>query len=366
VVAKDSLRAKVLLAGGVDQSGRILDTAEVWDPLTRKSMAVGNMTSARQDQTATLLPDGRILIAGGRDSSGAALNTAELFDPIEQRFTPAGNMLQARWGATATLLNSGLVLIAGGCCDTDGNALRSAEAYNPKTKRFQPTGNSMAFARFDATATLLNSGLVLIAGGSPKKGGVLSLRTAEIFDPGFAAGRFSPTGDLRTARQGATAVLLKNEQVLVTGGWTANNDPIGQAELYTLGSGAFTYTGSINPGRRYAASALLFDGRALVVGGYNGPFTAVIYNPDTATWGLEIVMTEHREAPTATLLTNTGTELDGEVLVAGGVIAGTGSHGGKLVELFNPAATRFESAGEMTTSRLHLTTTAFSTTGASR
>ena len=363
VVAKDSLRTKVLLAGGVDQSGRILDTAEVWDPATKESTAVPNMTSARQDQTATLLPDGKILIAGGRNSSGAALNTAELFDPIEQRFAPTGNMLQARWGATATLLNNGLVLIAGGCCDIDGNALRRAEVYNPSTKKFQPTGNSMAFARFDATATLLPSGVVLIAGGSPRPGQIFSLREAEIFEPSFAAGHFFRTGDLRTARQGATGVLLKNEQVLMIGGWTAGNDPIGQTELYTPGSGAFTYTGNINPGRRYAASAPLFDGRALVVGGYNGPFTAVIYNPDTATWGLEIVMTEHREAPTATLLTNTGTELDGDVLVAGGVIAATGSSGGKLLELYHVATNSFQRVGEMTTSRIHLTATAFSATG---
>jgi hypothetical protein len=99
-----------------------------------------------------------------------------------------------------------------------------------------------------------------------------------------------------------------------------------------------------------------------VVGGYNGQSNAVIYDPDRGTWGHEIYMTEEREAPTATLLSNTGTNLDGDVLVAGGVITGTGSNGGKLVELYNPAPDRFESAGEMTTSRIHLTATAFSTT----
>jgi hypothetical protein len=363
VVAKDSLRTKVLLAGGSDQSGRVLNTAEVWDPVTERSVAMGNMTSAREGHTATMLPDGKILIAGGRDSSGAALNTAELLDPIEKNFTPTGNMLHARWGATATLLNNGKVLIAGGCCDKDGNALSTAEVYNAGARNFGRTG-PMTAGRFNATATLLPSGLVLIAGGSRYKGDIYSLKTAEIFDPGFAAGYFAGTGDLQFPRQGATAVLLQNGQVLVTGGWTAGSDPTGRTELYTAGSGKFTYTREgMNPGRRYAASALLFDDRALVVGGYNGPATAVIYNPDTTTWGLEIVMTEHREAPTATLLTNTGTELDGDVLVAGGVIAGTGSSGGKLVELYNVATNSFQRVGEMTTSRIHLTATAFSTTG---
>lgn len=360
VVAKDSLRTKVLLAGGADQSGRILNTAEVWDPATKESSAVSDMTSARQDQTATPLPDGKILIAGGRNSSGAALNTTELFDPIEQRFTTTGNMLQARWGATATLLNNGSVLIAGGCCDSRGDALSSAEAYNPQTKEFHPRA-SMTFARFYVTATLLPSGLVLIAGGSLKPGG-LSFNTAEIFAPSLGAGQFLRTGDMRSRREAATAVLLRNGQVLVTGGFIPDIGSIPEAELYTSGSGAFTFIGEVFPGRRYAASALLFDGRALVVGGYDGPATAQIYNPDTETWGPEITMTEQREAPTATLLTNTGTNLDGDVLVAGGVIAGTGSNGGKLVELYNPATDRFESAGDMTTPRIRLTATAFSTT----
>jgi hypothetical protein len=171
---------------------------------------------------------------------------------------------------------------------------------------------------------------------------------------------------MRKGREAATAVLLRNGQVLVTGGFFPEIGSIPEAELYTPGSEAFTFIGKIFPGRRYAASALLFDGRALVVGGYDGPATAQIYSPVAETWGPEITMAEQREAPTATLLTNTGTNLDGEVLVAGGVIAGTGSHGGKLVELYNPATDRFESAGEMTTSRLHLTATAFSSTGASR
>jgi hypothetical protein len=363
VVAKDSLRTKVLLAGGVDWSGRVLNTAEVWDPVTEKSAPVGNLTSAREGQTATLLQDGKILIAGGRDSSGAALKTAELFDPIEQGFTPTGNMLEARWGARATLLYNGLVLIAGGCCNRDGEAFRSAELYNPKTKKFQPAGNSMTVGRFNATATVLGSGLVLIAGGSPRNGDIPGLLSAEIFDPSLGAGHFYQTGNLQQYRRGATAVLLGNGQVLMIDG--RQGGPFSNCELYTEGSGKFTYTGTMNPGRRFAASALLLDARALAVGGYDGQKTAVIYNPNTATWGPEITMAEQREAPTATLLTNTATNLDGEVLVAGGVIAGTGSSGGKLLELYNPATDRFESAGEMTTPRLNLTATAFSTTGVS-
>jgi len=55
-----------------------------------------------------------------------------------------------------------MVLIAGG--DSFGRRLASSELYNPATGTFTSTG-SMNTARYSHTATLLNNGLVLLAGG---------------------------------------------------------------------------------------------------------------------------------------------------------------------------------------------------------
>ena len=54
-----------------------------------------------------------------------------------------------------------MVLMAGGC--NSSGALASAELYNPATGTFTPTG-SLNRTR-TPTATLLNNGMVLIAGG---------------------------------------------------------------------------------------------------------------------------------------------------------------------------------------------------------
>jgi hypothetical protein len=43
------------------------------------------MTTAREGQTATLLPNGEVLIAGGFDNAGKYLSSAELYNPATGR-----------------------------------------------------------------------------------------------------------------------------------------------------------------------------------------------------------------------------------------------------------------------------------------
>ena len=61
-----------------------------------------------------------------------ALASAELYDPATGTFTDNGSMNSARFFHTATLLNNGLVLMAGGEAAAD-SLLASAELYGPAT-----------------------------------------------------------------------------------------------------------------------------------------------------------------------------------------------------------------------------------------
>jgi len=276
---------KVLIAGGADASANPLAGTELYNPATGTFIPSGSMIAPRKEPTATHLQNGTVLIAGGKGSTGS-LNTAEIYDPTTTAFTPAGPMNAPRHLASAVLLNSGTVLIAGGL-DSTGAALDTAELYDPETNSFTLTGNLMA-AREVQAATLLNSGKVLIAGGAiPSGATAIPLLSAELYDP--ALGSFEPAGSLNAARAYASATLLNNGTVLVAGGdgpGSPNLLPMTSAEIYNPIANAFTATGSLAVPRVSQAAPLLPNGMVLLAGGFDLPTAkapAELYEPGSLT-----------------------------------------------------------------------------------
>jgi phosphatidylserine/phosphatidylglycerophosphate/cardiolipin synthase-like enzyme len=316
------LGGHVLIVGGYD-TGRALDSANLFDPDTEVFTATGSLAAGRSYDTATRLPDGRVLVVGGNPHdwtfNGPFLASAELFDPMTGTFSATGSLATGRNLHTATLLLDGRVLIVGGN-DTEPLSLASAELYDPKTGTFSPTG-SMAAARGFHTATLLDDGRVLITGGtSVAWDGPPFLASAELFNP--KSGTFSPTGPMTAARASHSATLLSDGRVLLTGGirTEGGETSLASAELYDPKSGTFTATGPMTDGRTFHEATLLADGRVLVTGGdpdgwkYDGPFlaSAEIYDPTTGAFTAAGAMVEGITSHSATLLA------DGRVLIAGG------------------------------------------------
>jgi hypothetical protein len=316
---------RVLVAGGYDNKDGALASAVLYDPATAAFHQTSSLASARGYQTATLLSDGRVLIAGGGaavwpgvitapPADGAFLSSAELYDPKTGTFSPTGSLATPRETHTATLLDDGRVLIAGGN-DTSDHGVATAELYDPKTGTFSPTG-SMTTSRAFHTATLLSDGRVLIIGGGRAAWTGDVLDTAEIYDP--KSGTFSMTGAMPETRVFHTATLLADGRVLITGGSNGSEADIASAVLYDPKTGTFDWTGSMADGRQYHTATLLNDGRVLVAGGgadyTNRQFiaSAEIYDPRTSVFTATGSMTDVRTYHAAALLT------DGRVIVTGG------------------------------------------------
>ena len=303
-------------------------------------VTTGNLNTARDYPTATLLNNGMVLIAGGYGSSNV-LASAELYNPATGAYTTTGNLNTARYLHTATLLSNGMVLIAGGYGSS--SALASAELYNPATGTFTATGN-LNTARYYHTATLLNNGLVLIAGG---EGASSLLESAELYNP--ATGTFSNTAVLGIELENHTATLLDNGMVLIAGG-QGTNGYLASAELYNPATGQLANTtGSLNTARYNHMATLLPNGMVLLAGGSNGNSlaTAELYNPATETFAYTTgSLNTARELGTATLLNS------GLVLMAGGYYEyGDTETILSSAELYNPATGTFTSTGSLNTAR---------------
>jgi hypothetical protein len=177
-------------------------------------VATGQMTVARFDHAAALLPTGRVLIVGGIERNGVMRPGAELFDPAAGRFTATGTPIaQHGWGVTATVLRNGKVLVAGGSTGCDSPCFTaSAELYDPATGTFALTGK-MTVPRAEARAVLLGTGDVLLVGGEPASDNASGL-SAELYRP--STGTFISLGE--THLSDATQIMLLNDgKALVVG-----------------------------------------------------------------------------------------------------------------------------------------------------
>src|SRR5438874_1430527 len=88
------------------------------------------LITARGNQTATLLSNGKLLVTGGQTNGGFTSSTAELYEPTTGIWTVTGSMNEDRAHQTATMLPNGKILVAGGYSSVNG-ALASAELYDP-------------------------------------------------------------------------------------------------------------------------------------------------------------------------------------------------------------------------------------------
>jgi N-acetylneuraminic acid mutarotase len=211
--------------------------------------------------------------------------------------------------------------------------------------------------RAEHTATLLRNGNILVTGGTDGTGKALA--SAELYNP--KADGWTPARAMAQTRVDHTATLLPNGKVLVVGGLSAPfpSSSLASAELYDPTTNAWTPAARMSAGRSRHTATLLPDGRVLVVGGLsvtlrdggvfpNQPVSAEIYNPLTNSWSATVPMSLYRLDQTATPLR------DGRVLVAGGQ---DGLMNFSSSEIYDPGQDRWYATASMTTGRIGHTAT---------
>ncbi len=274
------------------------------------------LTSGTTDGTATI--SGTV--------NGAAITDNAATDMLKP-WTTTGSMAVARRDHTATLLNDGTVLVVGW-------VTLAAELYDPVGGAFGATvGTPTTIHGQGLTATKLLNGKVLIVGGTSAS------TTAELYDP--ATGLFSATGSPSVDHIYHTATLLQDGRVLVTGGQDAQPQTTAVAEIYDPATGLFTTTGSMADDRSGHAAALLSDGRVLVTSGIQ---------TTTPGFGICLGVSEIWD-PTTGLFTSTGSNVNQRcnvhaITVGSGQVLVVGANW-TAAELYDPVGGTFSATGSM-------------------
>ena len=321
------------------------------------TIVLGNLTQsytgAPRTPTAITTPAGLAILWTGAPQTNAGVYpvTATINDPNYQgetsgtftlnsfpwgngNWSSAGTLAPARYAHTATLLNNGKLLVAGGTI-SDSNSFNSCALYDENDNSWSTAG-SMISGRAFHTATRLSSGKVLVVGGYKYNSGA-TLNSVELYDP--VANSWSAVSALATARAGHAAVLLANGKVLISGGEAAVGVYLTSAELYDPATDTWVEVDSLSVTRSRHTATLLNNGKVLVAGGGNDSNdikTAEIFDPGSNNWSSAGTLVNGHDSATATLL------VDGKVLLVGG--KGTPS-----VERFDPSTATWSTVASLPT-----------------
>lgn len=291
------------------------DTAEIYNPYIHQSWPTGTPHFPRFKHVATWLQaSGKVLVTGGYTGLGGAPQaSAELYDAATGTWSLAAPMSIPRANHTATVLDSGKVLVVGGN-STNGDT-NTAELYDPETNTWSSAGE-VYMPRSVHTATLLYSGKVLVTGGSWQFLPYSAPQDAQLYDP--ATNTWTAAGAMSTGRTNHLALRLFSGLVMVLGGG------YDQVDLYDPYNNLWTQGSSLPYGGLAVTMTIMYSGKVLVTHS-NGQ--ASLYDPATNAWSSVGTLSAALQGHTGTLMHT------GEVLVTGGSTNGTAT---RTVQWYKP------------------------------
>jgi hypothetical protein len=259
-------RLHLLPNGKVFYSGA-QTTSKLFDPSTttwNTNVANTNYSGTRTYGTSVLLPltpannyDPKVIIMGGHSP---ATNTTELIDMGAS--TPGWqygpNMSEARIEMNAVILPDGKVLALGGSVNDEDTSTLSlnADLYDPASNTFSSASANATQRLYHSVALLLPDATVWVAGGNPSRGTYNT--TMEIYEPPYlfsSTPRPTITSSPSSISYGNTFSVTTPDAAnissvaLVRNGTVTHAFGMDQREValsFTAGSGALTVTAPPN------------------------------------------------------------------------------------------------------------------------
>lgn len=299
---------RIIVTGGVDAGGALLNTTEIFDgtswslgaplPTPRQLLAAatngklvyavggasGSTDSAAVEaydpdaKSWTTLPplprprsdlgvaiaDGRLVAAGGL-SGGEVLKSVSVFDLMAKTWDGLPDMATARHGMAMAAVEKTVYAIGGASAPGDQQVISSAEALTLPARKTQPAAQWRSLPdakspRLMMAWTVQGDKIWLISG--LYNGSVLS--TVESYDPRTGVWETGPP--LPTPLHHAAAATYRNE-VVVLGG-ASDNIADASNKVFALRGGSWVELPSLTHPRAAPAAAVVGD-KLVVVGGQN-------------------------------------------------------------------------------------------------
>jgi len=346
---KDGL---ILVSGGAGTNTAVQNNETVlYEPSNPAGpwIPAGEMIIRRAKHALTLLPNKNVLAVGGYTQGpfdGQWAETAEVFDVNSGAWGMVAPMSNARiYGHTATTLDSGLILVIGGSISS------TAELFDPSSNEWTQVERADDFRYYGHSSTLLDTGQVLVTGGVSIVNGVpdtgstnASLCNALVF-------AWENQKGIDTDPRGFhSSTALDDTTLLIVGGATLADDgslqSLSDAWIYSVDDGASTTAPPPTYPRAFHTATKLSNGQILFAGGYGE--SAVIseifsYDPNASSYS----WTEAERLPLPTMRAVATLLDDGTVLHVGGIYSGGANDVSPEVLLYKPDDNVWDSLPEM-------------------
>jgi Galactose oxidase, central domain len=216
---------RLLLAGGCAQldgaacsAGTGLSTSVILTVSTGELADGPGLARIRLAGGALREADGRVLLVGGVDETGAPVGEAERIDPDRGR---AGELVADTGSAPALLAGGGALT---GFAPPGAPASQIAAVVPPGATRATPVDSIEP--RAGPALAPLESGQVLVLGGTAADG------AAALYSPASGALEPLPAGPGSGERSGHAAIPLGDGSVLIVGGSDADGAPLDDAWIF--------------------------------------------------------------------------------------------------------------------------------------
>lgn len=289
----------LIIFGGKTNTSTLAETY-IYNESTGAIEQGPNLLTARSHPLCISMADGRVLIIGGLDASGNVLATCEIYDPVSNTIIASATMDSPRARHKGVLLDDERIFVSGGTSVLDledflgtiEGTLETTEIYDPATDTWS-NGPVMNAKRVTHSMAVLPNSTVLINGGlAPNGFAPTILNSCDIFDP--ESHTITQTTSMNVPRAEHTNITLQNGSILSAGGGTIegmNIEAIKEAEIYNPSSNTWSSATDMSTSRAGYIGFLFPDGTVLFPSGDSGSLTSIspttnceFYNPSTDSW----------------------------------------------------------------------------------